>query len=305
MFARKTWIGVLILAVWLAGGACAGQVGRQPSPSAVGQGAAEMVPKQTMAVTPPPTTEAPITPVPQPDATQAFIDGPWIIGASALGRPLEIYRLGDGPIRRAIIGGIHGGYEWNTTVLVNEFLRHLEAHPQLLPTQLTLYIMPVLNPDGAAAGTDRAYGRMNGNGVDLNRNWDYAWQPQATHGTRLVDAGAAPFSEPETAALRDFILSEQIQAVVFYHSAFASVFAGAGKDNARSVELARLLAESIGLVYAAGGVPGQITTGNSIDYLTSIGVDAAEVDMRTHEDIFWEENLRGLLAFLNWRLETP
>jgi hypothetical protein len=37
-------------------------------------------------------------------------------------------------------------------------------------------------------------------GIDLNRNYDYAWIPIPWH-------GEYPFSEPETAAIRDFVLS--------------------------------------------------------------------------------------------------
>jgi hypothetical protein len=58
----------------------------------------------------------------------------------------------------------------------------------------------------------------------LNRNWDYQWQMTATHGMRVVSAGSYPFSEPETAALRDFILLNDVELVIFYHSAMGVVF---------------------------------------------------------------------------------
>ena len=117
-----------------------------------------------------------------------------------------------------IAAGVHGGYEWNTVVLVSETLKHLQANPNLIPQNVTLYVIPCANPDGYAAGTDRDVARMNGNGVDLNRNWDYQWQVTATHGTRPVNAGTGPFSEPETAALRDLILGNGVEAAIFYHS---------------------------------------------------------------------------------------
>jgi len=37
-------------------------------------------------------------------------------------------------------------------------------------------------------------------GIDLNRNYDYQWAPDPTH-------GAYPFSEPETIAVRDFVMA--------------------------------------------------------------------------------------------------
>ena len=88
--------------------------------------------------------------------------------------------------------------EWNTTVLVEEILSTLQHDPELIPPDVTLYVIPCANPDGAAAGTDAIHGRVNGNNVDLNRNWDYQHQPVATHEKRPVSGGERAFSEPET-----------------------------------------------------------------------------------------------------------
>jgi hypothetical protein len=185
---------------------------------------------------------------------------------------------------------------------MSQTLDHLLAAPDLIPTHLALYIIPLANPDGAVAGTDANSGRMNGNGVDLNRNWDYEWQPEATHGTQPVFAGSSAFSEPETAALRNFILDHAIDAVIFYHSAGGVVFSGAGHDASETVELAEWLADQTGYRYAPEGVPGQITTGNAIDWLTTQGIDAVEIELATHEDIDWEANWSGVLGFLRWKL---
>jgi predicted deacylase len=214
------------------------------------------------------------------------------------------YRLGYGPIARALLGGLHGGYEWNTVTLMTETLEYLTTHPAVIPAQITLYIVPLANPDGFAAGTDRVNGRLNANAVDLNRNWDYQWQMTATHGSWPVSAGHTPFSEPETRALRDFIVERRMDAVVFYHSAFAAIFPGAGITTSHTVELARLLADATGYRYAPEGVPGQITTGNANDWLPANGITAVEVELTNHEDIDWEQNQRGLRAFLNWQLPS-
>jgi hypothetical protein len=42
-------------------------------------------------------------------------------------------------------------------------------------------------------------------GVDLNRNWDTAWQEGDSRISSMLYRGTAPWSEPEVAALRDFI----------------------------------------------------------------------------------------------------
>ncbi len=233
---------------------------------------------------------------------EPFISAPMAIGQSAGGRPLLVYRLGYGPRKRALIGAIHGGYEWNTVDLMTKTLDYLGRYPDLIPSEVTLYILPLANPDGYAAGRDAIHGRVNANQVDLNRNWDYQWQITATHGTRPVSAGTAAFSEPETRALRDFIHDYEIQDVIFYHSAFTAVFQGAGITTSQTVELAKLLAQATGYRYAPEGVPGQITTGDAIDWLTVEGVNAIEVELTTHQDIDWKQNLRGLEAFLKWNL---
>jgi len=241
----------------------------------------------------------PVTVTPQP-----FFEGPFSYGRSFGGRSLLAYRFGTGPSVRIIVGGIHGGYEANTVVLVGEMLRYLRGNPSLIPDDVTLYVIPCANPDGYVAGTDRERGRMNGNGVDLNRNWGYHWQPVATHGARPVDAGAYAFSEPETAALRDFFLAQDVEAAIFYHSAMARVFYGAEREQSATYELARVVSEATGYPIAAG-VPGQITTGDAIDWMSARGLAGIEVELTTHDGIEWERNLQGLLAFLAWNPARP
>jgi len=240
-----------------------------------------------------------VHPPPTSTPEQPFFEGPFTYGRSFNGFPLLAYRLGTGPSAHVIIGGIHGGYEWNTVELVSETLKYLQENHALVPDDVTLYIIPCANPDGYAAGTDREHGRMNGNNVDLNRNWDYQHQMTATHGTRPVDAGEFPFSEPETAALSGFILEQKVEAAIFYHSAMAKIFYGAERDKSATYELAEVVSEATGYPIA-DGVPGQITTGDAVDWMSAQGLAGIEVELTNHEDIEWERNLQGLLVFLDW-----
>jgi predicted deacylase len=48
-------------------------------------------------------------------------------------------------------------------------------------------------------------GRLNANGVDPNRNWDYAWADYEVTDPDYDAKGSAPFSEPETTKVRDLI----------------------------------------------------------------------------------------------------
>lgn len=231
------------------------------------------------------------------------VSGPITYGHSVRERPLVAYRIGTGPSSRAIVGGIHGGYEWNTVELVYAMLAHLHTYPELVPADVTLYVIPNMNPDGYAAGTDAVVARMNANLVDLNRNWDYQWQPTATHGSRVVNAGPSAFSEPETSLTRDFLLDKHIEMVIFYHSAMGVVFSGAERELSATYELADVLAEATGYPHRSDGVPGQITTGDAIDWCSTVGIAGAEIELTTHESVSeeeWQRNLDGLIAFLNW-----
>jgi hypothetical protein len=218
---------------------------------------------------------------------------------------LLAYRLGIGESARFIVGAIHGGYEWNTTEVVSRTLEYFREYPDQIPANVSLYLIPCANPDGYAAGTDAVVGRMNANGVDLNRNWDYTWQPTATHGTRPVSAGAAPFSEPETALLRDLFLEKEVEAVIFYHSAMGVVFSGADRVNSATYELTEVIAAATGYRHQTEGVPGQITTGDAIDWLSMIGVAGTEIELTSHASVSeqeWQRNLEGIVAFLTWQV---
>ena len=65
-----------------------------------------------------------------------------------------------------------------------------------------------LNPDGFAHHV-----RTNAHGVDLNRNSPEHW----------AGAGARPWSEPETRAIRDLILRERPALSIYYHQPFGLV----------------------------------------------------------------------------------
>ena len=112
-----------------------------------------------------PATVAPTTPTLQPTATPA----PWyeqsVLGTSVAGRAMELHRLGTGPVNLVLVGGHHGGYEWNTTLLAYEVIDQLRAAPDTVPAQLTVYVIPNANPDGLFAITGRE-GRFTREDVD-------------------------------------------------------------------------------------------------------------------------------------------
>lgn len=94
-----------------------------------------------------------------------------------------------------------------------------------------IHIIPVVNPDGAEYDiVDSNYKlwrknrRANGNnvyGVDLNRNYGYGWGTGGSSNKPNSDTymGPAPFSEPETQAIKNYIESFQnINVLLSYHT---------------------------------------------------------------------------------------
>lgn len=227
---------------------------------------------------------------------------PFIIGYSVNGLPLEMYRFGSGEQERLIIAGIHGGYEYNTTNLAFELIGYLELHPEVIPENQILYILPTLNPDGLS--NSHGYtGRSNANNVDLNRNWDMnwkpTWNPDGCWQYLPITGGIAPFSEPEVTALNDFILQRNLSAVISYHSAALGIFAGGYPDTEISTSLAEFIAEVAPYPYPPI-FTGCEFTGQFTDYLASIGIPAVDIELSNHKDSDFDINLRILHQFLTW-----
>jgi hypothetical protein len=240
---------------------------------------------------------ATITPTPTPG-----IGDPFIIGYSVEDRPLEIVRFGNGPEVRLIVAGIHGGYEWNTITLAIELIEYLRTHPDFVPEHITLYILPALNPDGEAR-IHGPEGRNNSNGVDLNRNWDDHWMkewPRSGCSYDPATGGPYPHSEPETAALLDFIRDIQPTALISYHSAGGSIFAGGQPVDPASEILAKTLSRASGYVYPPP-YSGCLFTGQLIDWASSNGIPAVDVELSNHRYPDTQINLKLLQAFLNWQ----
>jgi murein tripeptide amidase MpaA len=113
-----------------------------------------------------------------------------VIGSSVEGRNIEAYTYGNGATHLLFVGGIHGGYEWNSVLLAYEFIDYLDASLKNTPPHLTVTVVPSANPDGVydVIGTEGRFalsdipndastelGRFNAHGVDLNRNFDCKW----------------------------------------------------------------------------------------------------------------------------------
>lgn len=223
-----------------------------------------------------------------------------VIGKSVQMREIESYEYGTGDKKLVLVGGMHGGYEWNSIVLAEKMMQYLKENPGILPANLSVVIIPNLNPDGVIKD---AKGRFNANGVDLNRNFDCKWKPESMWQGKKVSGGTKAFSEPESQVFRDFILQNKlnIKGVVFWHSKANAVYASECKEGILPVTL------DIMNVYAkASGYKPIKTfdsyevTGDAEGWLASINIPAITVELKTHETIEWSQNLAGVKALLEY-----
>lgn len=180
-------------------------------------------------------------------------------GKSVLGRELYYLRLGTGP-NQVFYNGAHHALEWITTPVLMKFTEDfLKAYtqngtlkggyrPKDIWEKSSIYIIPMVNPDGVdlvlnGLQPDNPYYRnliqwnngstdfstvweANNRGVDLNHNYDAAWQlskdAEAEYGvtgpgpTRY--SGPSPESEPESKAVADFTRAHNFRLVLAYHS---------------------------------------------------------------------------------------
>jgi len=237
------------------------------------------------------------------------------IGTSKEGREIPVYHYGKGDKEVLFVGGIHGGYEWNTTLLAYELMDYLDANGDKIPEDVKVTVIPVLNPDGLnkVVGTSGRFtkadvpatesatvpGRFNANNVDLNRNFDCDWQASGTWQDKTVSGGTAAFSEVESQAMRDYVQKNDPEAVVVYYSAAGGVYASNCHDG--------VLPETLKLTntYAsASGYPASEEfdfyeiTGDMVNWLAKEKVPAISVLLTDHTNTEWDKNWKGIEAVL-------
>lgn len=232
-----------------------------------------------------------------------------VIGQSARGSDILAYRFGRGPTAVISVGGIHGGYEANTVLLLQRFVEELASDISIVPESITLYLIPVMNPDGY---TKRGLpGRVNANWVDLNRNWGCNWEKSSGfyHNT-FYRTGTRAFSEPESRAVRDFVDYVNGRVVIFYHSHGGFIFYGDCNQDEGSLNLARAVRETTGYPiwnpsHSLGDSNKPTITGDATDYFDQIGIHAIGIELPSFNEteIDWEVSYAGLLQILTYSAE--
>jgi hypothetical protein len=245
-------------------------------------------------------------------------EGRATIGTSVKGRPIEVESFGNGERHLLLVGGIHGGYEYNSVVLAEKMITAFETGEISVPANMTVHVIPLLNPDGAALVTQNddvsqytegaipggavdGIGRFNANGVDLNRNFGCKWQPSSTWKGNVISAGTSAFSEPEAQALRDYVQLISPEAVVFWHSKAGNIYASECENGVlpETLEIMNLYATAGG--YGAVSVfDAYVVTGDAEGWLATLGIPAITVELETREFSEYERNKPAVESLIDF-----
>lgn len=244
-----------------------------------------------------------------------LIEGEEQIGQSTEGRAIMAYHYGTGEKEIVLVGGIHGGYSWNTALLAYQLVDHFAD--ETLPENIRLTIIPNVNPDGLAqvTGTDgtfaasdvsatdaeRTAARFNANNVDLNRNFNCEWQETGTWQNREVSGGSEPFSEPESRAVRDYIESVSPDAVVAYYSAAGGVYSSSCRNGVLPQTAAMTDAYAAVTPYSANqSFDFYEVTGDMVNWLAAKKIPAISVLLSGYESPEFSDNVKGVNAIIDF-----
>ena len=236
-----------------------------------------------------------------------------VIGTSVEEKDITAYHYGTGDTELLFVGGIHGGYEWNTVLVAYELMDYLEKNPQAIPENVRVTVIPVLNPDGLmkVAGTAGKFapsdisksqdvvvsGRFNANKVDLNRNFDCDWKTTGTWQTQTVSGGKAVFSEPESQAFRDYVADNRPDAVIAWYSSAGGVFTSSCHNDVSPETLALTNTYATASGYKAyADFDFYEITGDMVNWLAKNDIPAISVLLTNHTDTEWTKNVKGIEA---------
>lgn len=154
------------------------------------------------------------------------------IGNSVAGQHIFCVKAGNGDKKALVVCGHH-----SLETILSEFLMEylFRSRPEWF-RDITLYAVPLLNPDGAdivagrlknpALSFDKSHWQTNYRGVDLNHNYDagfYLAQEIVAkegilgpHFTKY--GGEIPFSEPETQAIKRLCEKIPFDLAIAFHS---------------------------------------------------------------------------------------
>jgi protein MpaA len=156
------------------------------------------------------------------------------VGHSSQGRRIAATGFGNphAPLRVLVIGCVHGD-ECAGRAVVQRLLADCP------PLNADIWTIENLNPDGFALSR-----RVNGRGVDLNRNFSAGWRASGRRWDPEF-SGPRPFSEPETRAVKKLIRSLRPDITLWYHQQQEALVRAWGQ----SAPAARRFARAVGLPF--------------------------------------------------------
>ncbi|WP_100398510.1 M14 family metallopeptidase [Bacillus sp. FJAT-44742] len=183
------------------------------------------------------------------------------IGQSVMKKPLWLFKYGKGQKKIFLTGTWHGN-EWMNSWLLMSFLKTfikkvntkapwLGYSPHKLYQDATLFIVPLVNPDGAElvqeglskghshyeqvaaindGWSDFRHWSANINGVDLNHQWPAGWKEEAKTSPKQPwyrhFGGVSPISEPESKSIYLLTMKEDFSHVLAFHSQGQEIYWG-------------------------------------------------------------------------------
>jgi len=148
------------------------------------------------------------------------------------GRPIEVVSFGEGDRTILLMAGVHGDEKSGVALVRRVLTRLKKCDPGGLSDRIVL--MPLVNPDGYAAGT-----RTNARGIDINRNFptkDFGSDEDRPGGTEAA-------SEPETRAILDVVSRFKPYLIISLHTSLACV----NYNGESAVEVAERMSAVCGL----------------------------------------------------------
>jgi serine/threonine protein kinase len=263
-------------------------------------------PETTVTSTETLTAEPSATPSLSPSPTPPPDQGPqeMVLGRSANGSDIEAVRFGGGPNNIIFVGGLHAGFAPGSVSLAQRAINHFSQNPDEIPDAVTVYVVLSLSPD-SPYDPGNLPGRFNGNGVDINRNWDCRWERNAPVLRQTVSGsgGSAPFSEPETQALLDLIDDVQPRAVIFWEAKATGGLSSPGSCGTNTA-VSQPLANTYGLAAGYEIADYEIKTsqeipGDASNWLDRVGIPSIAVLLPEYTTVDWNNNLAGMRAVIS------
>ena len=266
-----------------------------------------------------------------------------LLGRSFLDCEIPLLRIGGGEKSILYVGGHHGMETVTSAALLRFAFELCEAaaagrrvynvSPEYLLRHRSIYILPLLNPDGAmiAAGglspahplyerilkmnggkTDFSHWQANGRGVDLNHNYNAGFEEYKQLEVRAGIFGGAPTkysgdypeSEPETAALCSFLRGTLPRCTLTLHTQGEEIYySSCGKVPLRGASYAKTAARLTG--YRLAAPEGGAAYGGLTDWIIGeLSLPSLTLECGKGENPLPPESLTGIYGRLRELLFT-